>query len=234
MQQTMPPPQWNDPKLKAGTMIRTALWLVSEVGVGNSFTKEKHRAAFSGVAQADRRLRDLRDYGWVIHTSAEDVSLNPEEQRFVSAGALVWERGARKTKATNSLTAKMRRATFAANDYQCAICGIAGGENYPDALHVTAVLVVSRRAVTASDGRVQTMFVSECKRCRSGEAAGSVDLPQLLANIRNLNAADRAVFVRWAEGGRRGALDRIWGDFRRLPGAARDQLRERLKWEFSA
>jgi hypothetical protein len=58
-------PKWNDPTLRAGTRIRTALWLISEVGVGNSFTKEQHRAAFSGVAQADRRMRDLRDYASV-------------------------------------------------------------------------------------------------------------------------------------------------------------------------
>ena len=52
-------PKWNDPKLRAGTMIRTALWLTSEVGVGNAFTKEQHRQAFAGITQADRRLRDL-------------------------------------------------------------------------------------------------------------------------------------------------------------------------------
>jgi hypothetical protein len=122
MEQSMTLPKWNDPTLKAGTMIRTALWLISEVGVGNSFTKEQHREAFSGVTQADRRIRDLRDYGWVIHTSAEDVTLNPDEQRFVAAGIPVWQRGVRKTTATNILTAKMRRTAFAENDYQCVLC----------------------------------------------------------------------------------------------------------------
>ena len=94
MEQSMTLPKWNDPALKAGTMIRTALWLISEIGVGNSFTKGQHREAFSGVTQADRRLRDLRDYGWIIDTSAEDVTLNPEEQRFVAcrlqSGLAAW------------------------------------------------------------------------------------------------------------------------------------------------
>lgn len=224
-------PKWNDPALRAGTMIRTALWLISEVGVGNSFTKEQHRAAFSGVTQADRRLRDLRDYGWIIHTSAEDVALNPEEQRFVAAGSPVWERGVRKTTATNALTAKKRRATFAENDYQCIVCGIAGGESYPDAPHMSAVLAVSRRTVAGSDGRVQTMFVPECKRCRSGGSSEAIDVPMLLASINSLDTADRAVFVQWSERGRRGPLDRVWADFRRLPSAARDQLCARLKRE---
>jgi hypothetical protein len=108
-------------------MIRTALWLISEIGVGNSFTKEQHRQAFSGVTQADRRLRDLRDYGWVIHTSAEDLTLNPEEQRFFAAGRPVWELGVHKNTATDAVTAKMRKATLAENDYQCVFCGICSG-----------------------------------------------------------------------------------------------------------
>jgi hypothetical protein len=224
-------PKWNDPTLRAGTRIRTALWLISEVGVGNSFTKEQHREAFSGVTQADRRLRDLRDYGWVIHTSVEDVTLNPEEQRFVAAGSPVWERGIRKATATAVLTAKMRRATFAENDYQCVLCGIAGGERYSDTPHMTAVLAVSRQTVTGPDGRVQTMFVPECKRCRSGAASETIDIPLLVARINSLDPADLAVFVQWCDRGRRGPIDKVWADFRRLPVAARDQVRARLKGE---
>ena len=222
-------PKWNDSTFKAGTMIRTALWLISEVGVGSSFTKERHRAAFSGVAQADRRLRDLRDYGWVIHTSAEDVSLNPEEQRFVAAGRPVWERGVRKTTETDTLTAKMRMATFAEDDYQCVVCGIAGGESYPDAPHMTAILAISRRAVTINDGRAQPMFVTECKRCRSGTIGDTFDVPLLIERIAGLDTSDRALFAKWAERGKRGDLDRVWAAFRRLPAAGRDRVRAQLK-----
>jgi hypothetical protein len=221
-------PKWDDPTLKAGTMIRTALWLISEIGVGNSFTKEQHRMAFSGITQADRRLRDLRRFGWVIHTRAEDLTLNPEEQRFVTAGTSVWERGVSKTAANSIPTAKMRGATLAENDYQCVTCGIAGGERYPDAPHMTAVLAVARRTITVSDGSLQTMFVSECKRCHSGAARKSIDVPLLLANINSLDPADRAVFAQWAERGRRGALESLWSEFRRLPVAARDRVRALL------
>jgi hypothetical protein len=224
-------PKWNDPTLKAGTMIRTALWLISEVGVGNSFTKEQHREAFSGVTQADRRIRDLRDYGWVLHTSAEDVTLKSNEQRFVAAGGPVWLRGTRNTTAANILTAKMRRTALAENDYQCVLCGIAGGESYQDAPHMTAVLSITRRTVTGADGRVETMFEPECKRCRSGAASESIDVPQLLARINSLDPVDRAVFALWSERGRRSPLDRAWADFLHLPAAARDQVRARLKGE---
>jgi hypothetical protein len=224
-------PKWNDPALKAGTMIRTALWLISEVGIGNSFTKEQHRAAFSGITQADRRLRDLRRFGWVIHTNVEDVTLNPDEQRFVAAGSPIWERGALKSAARAIVTNKIRRATLAENDYQCVVCGIAGGESYPDAPQMTAVIAISRRTVTLADGSVELMLVSECKRCRSGMAAESCDIPRLLASINNLDPIDRAVFVRWLHRGRRGALDRLWADFRRLPEAARTQIRTSLRYE---
>ena len=234
MEQATNLPKWNDPTLKAGTMIRTALWLISEVGVGHSFTKEKHRAAFAGKAQADRRMRDLRKYGWVIHTSAEDATLNSDEQRLVQIGRPVWDREARRTAAPEQLTAKARRATFAENDYMCVVCGIAGGERYPDAPHMTAVLAISRRSVTLPDGSLHTMFVSECKRCRSGAAGGQLDLRQLLQSIRSISPPERAVFARWAESGRRSPLDSLWADFRQLPSAARAQVRERLKQEHLA
>src|SRR5687768_11563496 len=89
-------PKWNDPSLKVGTMIRIALWLISEIGIGNRFTKEALRQAFPGVAQSDRRLRDLRKYGWVIHTNTEDASLKTDEQRLVAVGKPVWVRGVHK------------------------------------------------------------------------------------------------------------------------------------------
>jgi hypothetical protein len=223
-------PKWNDPKLQAGTMIRTALWLMSEVGVGNTFTKEQHRQAFAGITQADRRLRDLRDYGWVIRTSTEDVTLRPEEQRFVAAGKPVWNRGIRKDAATDQMTAKQREAAFAESNYQCAVCGIAGGESYSDAPYVTAVLSVSRREVAMLSGKRQTMFVTECKRCRSGGTGAPVpDLPWLLAELRKLDHTDQATLRRWMESDRRQPLDRLWSIIRRLPPAARNDLRKQLE-----
>ncbi|MEV6074299.1 hypothetical protein AB0L80_04155 [Streptomyces sp. NPDC052069] len=88
-------PDWQN--LAMGTMVRAALWLVTQIGEGNVFVREQVHAAFPGLTQVDRRVRDLRDYGWVIHTHREDPTLSPGEQRFVSAGARVWEPGARQS-----------------------------------------------------------------------------------------------------------------------------------------
>ena len=221
-------PKWNDPDLKAGTMIRTAIWLVTEIGVGNTFTKEIHRGAFVGIAQADRRLRDLRAYGWIIHTSAEDVTLNSNEQRFVAAGVKVWERGERKRTAESKLTAKMRKAVFADNDYQCTVCGIAGGEEYPDGHRTSAVLFVSRRRVILPTGQLSDAFTTECSRCRAGGAQGTIDIAAFFKRVSELGCAERAVFIRWAEDGRRSALDRVWAMYRQLPTDMRDDIHRQL------
>jgi hypothetical protein len=223
-------PAWNDPDYKAGTMVRTALWLLSEVGEGNTFTKEQHRSAFPGIAQADRRMRDLRAFDWVIHTSVEDVTLKQEEQRFVSAGLPVWEPEARVSAASKAITAKQRQETFAADGFQCTVCGVAGGEAYPDAPHESAVLSVTRRHAHPGGGADQ-LLVTECKRCRAGaSAAAAVTVERLAADIKDLEPGDRSRLARWVERGRRGPtpLDRAWTAYRRLSAEERAEIAERI------
>ncbi|WP_031075318.1 hypothetical protein [Streptomyces sp. NRRL WC-3742] len=84
-----PRPSWTDQKI--GTMVRAALWLVDVVGEGNVFTRAQLRDAFPDVTQIERRVRDLRDAGWVIENSRTQVSLQPNEQLFVQAGDAVWD-----------------------------------------------------------------------------------------------------------------------------------------------
>lgn len=92
-------PRWDDPQLKAGAMVRGALWLAREIGEGHIFTKEQVRRTFPGISQIDRRIRDLRDYGWVIHTSSDDARLRIDEQRLVKIGVPVWDSKARRAAA---------------------------------------------------------------------------------------------------------------------------------------
>lgn len=212
-------------------MIRGALWLISEIGEGNVFTKEQVRNAFPGISQADRRLRDLRDYGWVIHTRSDDASLKSEEQRLVKVGLAVWDPRERGRATQSAISAKDRQATLSADDYQCVVCGIAGGESYPEAPADTAVLSISRRQVRLSDGQTRQELVTECKRCRAGMDGSEVgDVARLLSDVRNLDEADRARLLRWMRRGRRGAtsLDRIWTAYRRLPAKSRDEIFKQL------
>ena len=228
----MPLPAWNDPKLKAGTMVRGALWLVQEIGEGGIFTKERLREAFPGVSQADRRLRDLRDYGWVILTSSEDATLMSEDQRFVKAGVPVWDPVARRAAAPQkSVSARERQAVLARDDYMCTICGISGSESYLDDSNQTAVLSVTRRATVLPDGREEVLLVTECKRCRSGGDGSPARADEVLSDIKALAPPERRRLARWIERGRRGStpLDRAWNAYRRLPAAARDEIQSALE-----
>lgn len=99
-------PSWQDSEL--GTMKRAALWLVQVVGEGEIFTKTELREAFPDVAQIDRRMRDLRDFGWKIDTKREDIDLDANEQRYVQRGEPVWEPG-RGTRPRSAITVNQRR-----------------------------------------------------------------------------------------------------------------------------
>ncbi|MBV7673850.1 hypothetical protein STHAL_30865 [Streptomyces halstedii] len=212
-------------------MIRGALWLVQEVGEGNTFTKEQLRDAFPGVSQADRRLRDLRPYGWVIHTNTEDASLMAEDQRFVEAGVPVWDPAARRAAAPRkAITAKQIQAVLSRDDYMCTVCGIGSAEPYLDDSNQTAVLSVTRRTSVLLDGREEELLVTECKRCRAGGGGQVVRADEALAEIKNLDPGDQRRLARWAERGRRGstALERAWNAYRRLPSEAQEEVRNAL------
>lgn len=225
-------PEWNDPSLKAGTMVRGALWLLQQVGVGNRFTKEQLREAFPGVSQADRRIRDLRDFGWVILTSTEDATLLAEDQRFVKAGVPVWDPAARRAAAPQkTVSAKEKKAVLERDHYMCTSCGISGGEEYLDDSNQTAVLSVTRQEVVLPGGEQVIGLVTECKRCRAGADTAPVSADDVLAGIGALDPADRARLKRWMERGRRGStpLERAWIAYRRLPGEAKQVILENLR-----
>jgi hypothetical protein len=209
-------PNWTDSSSGLGTMARTALWLIQEVGIGNTFTKEQHRTAFSGITQADRRLRDLRSHGWIIQTNQEDVSLNSSEQRFKAIGLAVWDPLVRRANGAPKLTDKQRMEVFERTDYQCAICGIAGGESYQDGIGATAILSAVRHSRTTIAGGEETLFAAECKRCTSGNKGYSEDLPEFLRELDSLEPEKRIAMLRFIADDRNGSLSRLWRDFRKL------------------
>jgi hypothetical protein len=215
-------------------MVRAALWLVQEVGEGNTFTKEQLRAAFPGVSQIDRRVRDLRDYGWVILANTEDASLTTEEQRFAKAGAAVWDPKERRAAAPqNTLSAKEIRAVLERDDFLCTACGISGGEEYPDDPNKTAVLSVTRRTTVLPSGREEVLLLTECKRCRAGSSDSPARADEVVADARTLDPAEQRRLARWIERNRRVStpLERIWSAYRRLPADARAEVRSELAAE---
>ncbi len=219
-------PRWDDPSSNHGTMVRGALWLVQEVGEGNIFTKEQLRKAFPGVAQVDRRIRDLRAFGWRILTNTQDASLTSEDQRFVSAGVPVWDKPARTAAAKKAIPAKDRQAILERDGFQCTTCGVAGGEGFADAPGQVAVLAVTKRSTLTLSGHSEELLVTVCNRCASGRAGEVSSVDEVIVEYRDLDLADQARFRRWVARGRRGqtALERAWTAYRRLPADARAEV----------
>ena len=220
-------PPWNDAKL--GTMRRAALWLVQVVGEGNTFTKNQLREAFPEVAQIDRRMRDLRDFGWKIDTNREDVSLEAHEQRFTQRGASVWEAGKGTKERTATITASQRHDLLMQDGHKCRSCGIGPGERYADT-EITSQLDVARRQVRLPDGRRETHLVIECNRCRIGNRELVADLGKVLAQIGRLPTIEKRMLSAWIAQDARtfSAVEEVWAAYRTLPAEARNQVRATL------
>jgi hypothetical protein len=204
-------------------MKRVALWLVTVVGEDGVFTKEQLRQAFPGVSQVDRRLRDLRDFGWVVRTNREDATLDPVEQRFVKQGDPVWEPGkATRKKGTAAIGAEKRRMILAADGNRCRSCGITPGQEYPDTGD-TVQIDIARRAVRRSDGTTAVELVAECQRCRLGAKRLEADLAAVLRDIEALSEEDRKVLAGWARSDARdfSPVEWVWSRYRSLPADSR-------------
>ncbi|MFF6980682.1 hypothetical protein ACFZAV_23920 [Streptomyces sp. NPDC008343] len=222
-------PSWRNENL--GSMVRGALWLESEVGEGNTFTKAQLRAAFPDLSQIDRRLRGLRDYGWKINTSRDDPTLQQQEQRYVAKGAEVWIPGqAKALKHKSSITAAQRARVLRADNFLCRSCGIGSGEEYGDGVEQSQ-LNVARRKVVLPDGETDYQLVTECRRCGVGGGPDrEVDLEALLELVEALSPMERRIFAGWMAADQRSLspLDRVWGIYRSLPEQSRQAVAEAL------
>lgn len=132
-----------------GSLQDAAAWLLGEVGAGGVFTKVQLRAAFPDVTQIDRRVRDLRAQGWVIHTRRQDPSLGQDEMRLVEIGST-------HRVASGGISPKQRRAALLATAHSCLLCGAVASAPYPDARDVRVQL-----KVVAVEGRLLPL----CLRC---------------------------------------------------------------------
>ncbi|MEV6930916.1 hypothetical protein AB0M46_41385 [Dactylosporangium sp. NPDC051485] len=210
-------------------MKRAALWLVQIVGEGNTFTKNQLREAFPDVSQIDRRMRDLRDFGWKIDTNREDIGLEAHEQRFTQRGASVWEPGKGSRDRITTITSSQRHEVLMRDGHKCRSCGIGPGEKYAGT-DITSQLDVARRVVRLPDGRRETQVVIECNRCRVGNRELVVDLRQVLAQIAKLPAIEKRMLSAWIEQDGRtfSAVEEVWAAYRTLPADAREHVRDAL------
>ncbi|MEV7613462.1 hypothetical protein [Streptomyces sp. NPDC089799] len=220
-------PSWRNERL--ATMVRCALWLVAEVGVGEVFTKTQLREAFPETSQIDRRMRDLRDRGWRIATNRDDATLSPSEHRFVEMGAEVWKPGQSRVKQAAAVSAPQRREILDRDDHLCRVCGITAGEPYEGGIE-TAQLDLARREVVKPGG-VVVELVTECRRCRIGGRGRQTDVTGVLGHVGQMSRMERELFTQWVAADRRdfSLLERLWGQYRSLPAESRETVRQALE-----
>lgn len=227
-------PDYQDQTIKMGSMVRCACWLASTVGEGGVFTKAQLREAVPGVEQIDRRMRDLRDFGWRIDESRMTSDLQPDELRLVKIGVPVWDREARRGATREAISAKVRQEVFHRDGHACVRCGAAAGEYFDDESGVRVRLTAAHVYPNAMGGRATAAdLVTACQRCNEAireETPNYLDDQQVLARMRALGRADRLRLMQRMHTNRRETdkVDDVWRAYLQLPGVHRSVLEQYL------
>jgi ribosomal protein L37E len=203
--------------------------------VGNTFTKLELYHAVPGVAQADRRMRDLRPIQWIIDNYKVNPSLKPDEYLLRAIGARIdlgepMPKNVRKT-----ITGPKRRRIFERDGHTCQVCGIPAGEVFPDAPSRTAIMTIGHivpnsRGGSDADDNLRT----ECQRCGDESRDITADPP---SKGEVLNRAQTVGGIRekrrlfgWMEAGRRTPedIEKVFVDWLRLPTSERAEVMSAL------
>ena len=194
-------------------------WIRS-VGVGVVFTHADIQAAFPGVGQIDRRVRDLRGSGWSIVTNRQDKNLRPGQLRCDQFGV---------DHRTPGPTDSVRLAVIVRDHRQCQVCGVIAGHPYPDEPGRTAHIDAAYR--TGARSYAAAAWEARCDRCfgaDNGRPTGDAD--QVWAAINELSGEDKETLRAWMEIGRR-PIDNAevaFADVCSLPPAERERIAESL------
>jgi len=229
-----PLPDWRDDSV-GGAMIRVALWLAAEVRPGHIFTKAQLRKAVPGREQVDRRMRDLRKYGWRIDDYKQDADLKPKELRLVEIGVAVWDPAARERATLATISDRVRQEVFSRDGHRCVRCGAQAGEHFADQVGVPVVLTAAhiypdmlRNRATAKD------LVTACQRCNEAlkqHTANYLDADQVWQRIRDKGMADKRRLLAWMRDDARevSELERLFSQYRQLPAVERERLKDQLQ-----
>lgn len=203
--------------------------LATEVGEGASFTMQSVRDACPGIEQIDRRMRELREVGWVIRTYKDHAGLQPQELFLETIGDRVWEPGYKGT-AVQRISGPLRREVFARDGNRCQECGIGAGEEYPDYPGRFARMTIGHWLPLARGGtNAKTNLRTECSMCNETgkNATGTPVDPELVrVKMKALGRSEKAVLLTWMKAGRRefSPLEDVWSQYRSLPAEERSSM----------
>lgn len=217
-------------EIRRSSKVLVAAYIAS-IGEGSTFTKLELHEAVPNFSQVDRRMRDLRECGWVIDNYKVNPALKPNEYLVQKIGARI-DLGERPpTPKRKTISGAKRRKVLELAGNLCAICGVPAGGTYPDLPGRRAVLTIGQ---IASDDRFgpddDNNLQTECQRCNTEVRDNTADPPgweSVLAHAQDIGTrADKARLLTWMIAQRRTPddIERIFADWRRLPRDDQDRV----------
>jgi hypothetical protein len=177
----------------AASRQAVADWLKQAIGVGSTFTMLELRDAVPDANQVDRRMRELREVGWVIDTNRTDPNLPPGKYRLTRIGD--------GTKVRGVVSARLRRQVFERDQYRCRICGYAAGEEYVDEPGKICRLTVGHLQAGNQGGADDiTNYRTECARDNEtvrDRTATPPSVVEIVIQARNLTTVQKRQLAAW-------------------------------------
>lgn len=220
---------------KGTTSIAQVAQFVAGVGEGNIFTKSELTAAVPGFAQSPRRMRDLREMGWVIDNYKTSSSLRPDQYFLRKIGTRIDLGEPRPTTERKTISRAKRRRILERDGHTCQVCGATAGLEHPDD-HGKNVVLTVRQIIDIQMGGTDDdeNLRAECTVCAHQvraailspqNAHGVLALAQVLGNRK-----DKQRLYRWMSAGRRlpDDTERVYNEWARLSQAQRDEVRTEL------
>lgn len=219
-------------KPRQSSIVRVATF-VAGVGEGGVFTKLELLDAVPGVAQADRRMRDLRSMGWVIDNYKVNPTLSPDQYLLRTIGTRV-DLGDKPDRQRKSITGAKRRRILDRDGHVCQSCFTAGGEEFADMPGRRATLTIGHIVPEARGGSDDDSNLrAECQRCND-ESRDNTDNPpdadEVLTQVSRGSRKDKRQLYLWMSQNRRTISDQemLFVKWRRLPAAERERVMNSL------
>ncbi|MFD4863987.1 HNH endonuclease [Streptomyces sp. NPDC058412] len=227
MDQEPPTPDYRDPDA-GGVKVRLSAYLAAEVGEGGAFTLDQVREALPGVAQVDRRIRDLRDDGWIIESSRQTGT---HQYRLVKIGNKVWDPQVR-VSARRATVSRARRIALERDHYRCAICGFEAGPG----LEANAAALEVAHVTSLAEGGTHdaSNLLTLCANChRIMDRVDRPDVASVAAEVASLSETQKTILLAWMARGHRtpSPVEQAWTAYRRLPVEGQQAVRGDLAAE---
>lgn len=214
--------------------VRVAEFIAS-VGEGSKFSKMELFNAVPGVSQADRRMRDLREMGWVIDNYKVNPSLKPDEYLLKKIGVRIHEGERRPKSVRKNITGPKRRRILERDGHTCQVCGVPAGMDFPNEPGRKAVLTIGHIIPNNRGGSDdESNLRAECTRCGDQARDITTDPPSadsIFTRAQHVGGLkEKKRLYGWMVAGHRtlGDTEAVFNDWARLPYAERLEVMAKL------